>query len=348
MSMVDAQKLIREAQERAERLCELAVASTPTQYRSFIVLIEQRKKVGGSRQNPIYATIHLPYMSVDGLVKIARDQHEAAGKKLDVHTSFVLEPTTQLPVCRATVVSEIHGTVEATARIFLNGEGANETNPLETAETSAVGRALGMLGVGRFGTGIASADEVLRVVDRSSGPPATQSAAPGSPAGATTDARAPLPAPRVIHETADIDGELSALGRALGMTAGELSLLRAEHGDDGAALAALRARKSQRAGPAALSAGPSVPEDLTAATTRREDLLVHAAHLGVVAHAYRTYLARCFCLAGAAEPEVALTDAQLGIERGRFIKRYENDELRAKFREQCEKLAHHAGAGGTS
>jgi hypothetical protein len=347
MSMVDAQTLIREAQERAERLCELAVASTPAQYRSFIVLIEQRKKVGGSRQNPIYATIHLPYMSVDGLVKIARDQHEAAGKKLDVHTSFVLEPITQLPVCRATVVSEIHGTVEATARIFLNGEGANETNPLETAETSAVGRALGMLGVGRFGTGIASADEVLRVVDRSSGPAATQSHAPGSRAGATTDARGALP-PGAQEEMAEIAGELGALGLELGLSAGELALLRAQHADDRAALFALRARKSQRMAPTAPGPAPSVPEDLTAGTTRREDLLAHAAHLGVMPEAYRAYLARCFCLASTAEPETALTDAQLRIERSRFIKRYGDDELQAKFREQCERLAHPAAPGGTS
>jgi hypothetical protein len=38
----------------------------------------------------------------------------------------------------------------------------DESNPLENAETSAVGRALGFLGYGVYGTGIASADEVLQ------------------------------------------------------------------------------------------------------------------------------------------------------------------------------------------
>ena len=38
----------------------------------------------------------------------------------------------------------------------------DESNPLENAETSAVGRALGFLGYGLYGTGIASAEEVLQ------------------------------------------------------------------------------------------------------------------------------------------------------------------------------------------
>ena len=43
--MTDAQALIREAQDKAERLCALAVEQTPAGYQSFITLIEQRKLV---------------------------------------------------------------------------------------------------------------------------------------------------------------------------------------------------------------------------------------------------------------------------------------------------------------
>ena len=90
--MSDAQVLIRDAQDKAERLCALAVEQTPAAYQSFITLIEQRRKVGGTRQAPIFATIRQPYLSVDGRVKWARDEHLRAGKRFDVQTAFVVEP----------------------------------------------------------------------------------------------------------------------------------------------------------------------------------------------------------------------------------------------------------------
>ncbi len=158
----DAEELVRAAQAHAERLCELALAQTPVQYHSFIVLVEQRKKVGGPDSNPIWAEIRLPYLTVDGRVRMAIAEHEEAGKQLHIETAFVMDQTTGQPLARAAVRSELRGTAVAHARIFLNGGGANRSNPVETGETSAIGRALGFLGYGCFGTGVASADDVLR------------------------------------------------------------------------------------------------------------------------------------------------------------------------------------------
>ncbi len=160
----DAEELVRAAQAHAERLCELALAQTPVQYHSFIVLLEQRKKVGGSEANPLWAEIRLPYLTVDGRVRMAIDEHEAAGRQVHIETAFVMDQTTGQPLARATVKSEVRGTAVAHARIFLNGGGANRSNPVETGETSAVGRALGFLGYGCFGTGVASAEDILRAV----------------------------------------------------------------------------------------------------------------------------------------------------------------------------------------
>jgi hypothetical protein len=75
--------------------------------------------------------------------------------------------------------------VTAHARVFVGGSGVDESNPLENAETSAVGRALGFLGYGLYGTGIASADEVLHAQAMRQGvtddPPASAPPACGTP-----------------------------------------------------------------------------------------------------------------------------------------------------------------------
>jgi hypothetical protein len=153
--------LVQDAIEQAERACQSAVEDTPESYRGFLTFIRQNKRVGGTRQHPLYATIRLPYMRVDGRVKMALDEHRQQGATLVIHTEFESDPASDQLLCRATVTSAMLGTVTAHARVFLNGPGVDATNPMENAETSAVGRALGFLGYGLYGTGIASAEEVL-------------------------------------------------------------------------------------------------------------------------------------------------------------------------------------------
>jgi hypothetical protein len=147
---------------QAEKACQMAVDMTPPEYRSFLTLIPQHRRVAGTHAPPIWAPIRLPYMSVDGRVKMAFDEHRAKGARLQIQTQFDTEPGSGQLLCRALVVSDLLGTATAHARAFLNGTGVDATNPLENAETSAVGRALGFLGYGLYGTGIASAEEVLR------------------------------------------------------------------------------------------------------------------------------------------------------------------------------------------
>lgn len=70
------------------------------------------------------------------------------------------------------VVSTVTPDTESPSRVFTGmaqeiiGEGmVNKTSSLENAETSAVGRALGMLGIGIL-EGVASADEVVKANNR--------------------------------------------------------------------------------------------------------------------------------------------------------------------------------------
>jgi hypothetical protein len=156
------EEAIQEAVEHAERACQAAIEVTLPAYRGFLTFIRQYKRVAGTKTNPVFAAIRLPYMSVDGRVKMALDEHREQGASLAVQTQFEVEPASNQLLCRATVASALLGTATAHARVFLNGAGVDATNPLENAETSAIGRALGFLGYGLYGTGIASAEEVLQ------------------------------------------------------------------------------------------------------------------------------------------------------------------------------------------
>jgi len=127
------------------------------------MFLPRNKKVGGTKSSPVYAPIREPYLSVDGRVKMALDEHRDTGATLVIQTTFDVEPHSGQLLCQATVTSALLGSAVAHARVFVGGTGVDATNPLENAETSAVGRALGFLGYGVYGTGIASADEVLQV-----------------------------------------------------------------------------------------------------------------------------------------------------------------------------------------
>ncbi len=63
-----------------------------------------------------------------------------------------------------------------TAEVIQGASGPTATNPYEVAETSAVGRALGNLGIGLIG-GVASADEVMNAQARASSPTDAKQAA---------------------------------------------------------------------------------------------------------------------------------------------------------------------------
>lgn len=166
--------IVRKAQEEkkaAEERIKAAYDSIPAEYHKFIILLDKNVKLGKAgnykmqpelrelgvwqgKDGSLYLPVSLPYMTVDGRIQWARDEHRKAGKALHIRTE----------VCngyvRAEVESELLGSASATAKIG-DGDGVDRTNPIENAETSAVGRALGFLGYGLIGTGIASADEVV-------------------------------------------------------------------------------------------------------------------------------------------------------------------------------------------
>jgi hypothetical protein len=158
----ETEEVVHDVVTQAERACQAAVEATPPAYRGFLTFLSRTKKASGPTAHPVSMPIREPYMGVDGRVKMAIDDHRAAEASLVIQTAFEVEPHSGQLLCRAVVTSAFLGSATAHARVFLGGDGVDATNPLENAETSAVGRALGFLGYGLYGTGIASAEEVLR------------------------------------------------------------------------------------------------------------------------------------------------------------------------------------------
>lgn len=67
--------------------------------------------------------------------------------------------------CQSDAVLALYATATGTAREVKTGSGVNSTSYVENCETSAIGRALGMLGIGAT-TAIASAEEVSNAINQ--------------------------------------------------------------------------------------------------------------------------------------------------------------------------------------
>lgn len=139
-----------------------AYQTTPTEYHPFILVQTNWQNVG-TKAKPQRVPVESPYMMVDGRVKMAQDAADAGKQTLIIHTAFVT--VGDHAVAQATV-SLGERTAMGHASINFGGSGADATNPIENAETSAVGRALGFLGFGLFGGGIASAEEIQEAHNR--------------------------------------------------------------------------------------------------------------------------------------------------------------------------------------
>ena len=316
--------LIRQARDNAKRLMLAALQKTESKYRSFIVPIGQWKKVGESGDRDIKAYVELPYMSVDGRVLMAVDEHMAQGKKVIIEPAdFKDDPVSGQKLCQVTVKAELRGEATGTARLFIGGGGANRDTPVETAETSAIGRALGFLGYGCFGTGIASADEMITALggDPSRADTAHGPHAPKSPAGADStplasqSAEAPAPESRPFPVPV---GEAPVSPAATSLNGAR---------PDGPPPAAT---------PAPAGEARDLLEALTARTLGRDQLTAAAATLLQAPKAgYVAYLTRTF---GVTEPE-KLSDAQLKKEIDFLLRRTQHADQAERFRAQCELLA---------
>jgi len=149
--------------EMRERVEAAGLGGTP--WEAYIVILER-------------GSAFAPYMAVDG--RIAQMLGEAKGAAVTVQTWVNLgdeampvsgEPGIVVPPGHALArVLTPRGVATGTARVPVGGPRPARETPVEVAETSAVGRALGFLGYGLIpGSGIASAEEMQRVLHKEAG-----------------------------------------------------------------------------------------------------------------------------------------------------------------------------------
>jgi len=92
------------------------------------------------------------------------------------------------------VESELHGKAEALATVNIDGKAVDAHFPLENAETSSLGRALGKMGYGLIGSGLASAEEIEEAMRRKGDSPDAPTSSPDTPSkgGGKTETDQPL------------------------------------------------------------------------------------------------------------------------------------------------------------
>jgi hypothetical protein len=153
---------------------------THEEFADYVVPLQQRKKIDDE-----WTSVQVPYMAVDGKLAMANEDHRRQGKRLDFGAPQVLVDNSEQLTLLVTVTSEVYGTRHgiATSR-RIGGTEAEREFPWEVAETSAIGRALSAMGYGLFpGSGLSSAEDMLRVTNRNQKPHKPESRAPKADPG---------------------------------------------------------------------------------------------------------------------------------------------------------------------
>jgi hypothetical protein len=144
------------------RLCQQAPtigAVKHEEFADYITVLDNNRRVNGQWEKQEAA-----YMSVDGKVAMANEDHRRQNKQLHFEDPIVLVDDEQQLTLMITINSEMYGRRHgiATSR-RIGGSPYEMAHPWEVAETSAIGRALSVMGYGVLpGSGLASADDVKR------------------------------------------------------------------------------------------------------------------------------------------------------------------------------------------
>jgi hypothetical protein len=135
---------------------------THEEFADYVITLSHRKRTDQGWQ-----TTENPYMTVDGKLAMANQDHARLGKRLDFAPPQILVDNEDQLTLMVTVTSEVYGSRHgiATSR-RVGGTEVERLYPWEVAETSAIGRALTAMGYGLIpGAGLASAEDMLRATE---------------------------------------------------------------------------------------------------------------------------------------------------------------------------------------
>jgi hypothetical protein len=123
-------------------------------YRDYVVRIVEKEAVNGELKEVVRE-----YVTVAGRLRMFWDDNKELDQEGSIETKKILENDREVEF--VAIVQGFKGSATATAREMKTPEESPKVT-VEKCETSAVGRALGMLGYGLTGGVIAPAEDVLR------------------------------------------------------------------------------------------------------------------------------------------------------------------------------------------
>lgn len=156
--------------EQLVELCQQAPTIGAVRHEEFvdyISVLEQVRRVDGK-----WTKQEVAYMNVDGKIAMANEDHRRQQKQLRFEDPVILVDNDEQLTLMVSLESEVYGRRHgiATSR-RVGGSSYEAVHPWEVAETSAIGRALSMMGYGVLpGSGLASADDVSRAQDAAQTP----------------------------------------------------------------------------------------------------------------------------------------------------------------------------------
>lgn len=168
-----------EERKLADDHVQMVYDSLDPKYHKFVRLLSQKKLLWNeqfdlsyeqkseyhlaSYKEKTFVEVFQPYFNVEGKLTMMMDVHreKGAGYKIEPKEKLINHIWTMEVTFEGLNKDGLSVKTTGHASIGFGGNGVDATNPIENAETSAIGRALGQAGYGNIGSGLSSIEEIM-------------------------------------------------------------------------------------------------------------------------------------------------------------------------------------------